>query len=596
MTLQDLTSDLSQCQSLAECDKYLQKNLQEIRPLFYAVTFNELRENNRYFVYEDAFNAFTCSLIGAAIRDGETPPDSVIALLIFFLSLFEKAQLYYSILAIADLLPDGTLRCRCRAIFRYKYITNASSDYITNFDSILQDLDKAWDSSSDNVRLQCEDLLNEYAFEAVLRPWTVGYNIRQEIVNCFSNPSAIDRYPILQNIQIHSLQYLGVDELSLELLKVRSRIVESLHIEACELVPNVLLLDIEDGSLDDYTVVPQIITSIPDFLSKKLFEMGAIHCPQRYNARFNFDSDQDQNRIYLGTYFPRTVIESLNIYQELLAIPVISYAFSKKDTIKIIDIGSGTGAAVTGLLLALSKWNCKVPVKITSIDYNADALSKQEEILAYLGKELSLKLEYETRQVSFPFDLDRFVTEFSIFTDREGPIYDVVSCWKCLCEFYNVNFAQAQGIIRNTILLASKMLVPKGLCVVADVTTKDNAFEYFSMTINREINLHDRSTDAITRTVLPIPCSRNSLSCQSSCFTQRRFKVSHTLTTEEDTKIAYRVLAPFEFANMITSSFSSQSTYRVNAARSTEACFNGNKIHKIGDIPCGYTNYFGIGS
>jgi len=63
-------------------------------------------------------------------------------LLIFFLSLFEKAQFYNSILAVADLLPDGSLRCRCQAIFRYKYITDASSDYIAHFDSILQDLQK----------------------------------------------------------------------------------------------------------------------------------------------------------------------------------------------------------------------------------------------------------------------------------------------------------------------------------------------------------------------------------------------------------------------------------------------------------------------
>ncbi|NTU74000.1 hypothetical protein HGB07_07645 [Candidatus Roizmanbacteria bacterium] len=595
MILQELTENLIRCQSLAECDDFLQSNLQDVRPIFYSETFNELQQNLHYFEYEDAFNAFANSSTCAFIRNGEKPPDSVVALLIFFVSLFEKAKLYTSIHAVADLLPVGSLRCRCEAIFSYKHITDASSDYITHFDCILHYLQEAWNSSSDAVRLQCEDLLHEYAFEAVLKPSDVGCDIRRNVVQCFTSEQAQQRYPILQKLQIHSLRDLDLSEISLELSKVSSRIVESLHVEACELVPNALLLGVSDELANDSTTFHQLITSIPDFLSKQLGVMNAIYSPQRQKARFNFDSNSDQNRIYLGTYFPRTVIESQNIYQELLSIPVISDVFSKKKAIRIIDFGSGTGAAVSGLLLALSKWKCQVPVIITSIDYNVDALYKQGEILASMGKELFLELQFEPRKVSFPFDLDGFVSTFTSIVEREGPIYDIVSCWKCLCEFYNVNFAQAQGIIKNTLHLASRMLVSNGLCVVADVTTKDNAFEYFPITINRECNIHDRSLNAITRTVLPIPCSKNSLTCQTSCFTQRRFRVSHQLTANDETKITYRVLAPSAFADLITSSFNSQPTYRVNAARSNDACFNGKIIQKIDEIPCGYTNFFGKG-
>ncbi len=474
------------------------------------------------------------------------------------------------LLAVADLLHDGSLRCRCQAIFKYKHITDASSDYITKFDCILQFLQEAWNSSSDAVRLQCEDLLHEYAFEAVLKPSYVGCDIRQDVFQCFTDEQAQQRYPILKKLPHQSLRDLGFDGLSLALSEVRSRIIESLHIEVCELVPTALFAGLSDEVIEDSVPIFQVITSLPDFLSTQLSVMNAVYSPQRQKARFNFDSDTDQNRIYLGTYFPRTVIESQNIYQELLSIPVISDSFSKKTAIRIMDIGSGTGAAVIGFVSALSEWGkCQGPIKITSIDFNIDALDKQGQILSSVGKELSFELQYQPLHVPFPFDLDGFVSAFTSIAEREGSVYDVVSCWKCLCEFYNVNFAQAQGIIKNTLRLASQILKSNGFCVVADVTTKDNAFEYFPITLNRESNDHDRSLNAISRTILPVPCSRNSLTCHTYCFTQRRFKVSHQLAQNDETKIAYRVLAPLAFADLITASFTDHKAYRVNAATPT---------------------------
>ncbi len=105
MILQELTIELNRCQSLGECDDFLLLNLNEIRPIFYSETFHELQQNSRHFEYEDSFNAFANSSTGAAIRGGQKPTDSVVALLIFFLSLFEKAQLYNSISGQQQVAP-----------------------------------------------------------------------------------------------------------------------------------------------------------------------------------------------------------------------------------------------------------------------------------------------------------------------------------------------------------------------------------------------------------------------------------------------------------------------------------------------------------
>jgi SAM-dependent methyltransferase len=288
------------------------------------------------------------------------------------------------------------------------------------------------------------------------------------------------------------------------------------------------------------------------------------------------------------------VIESWNIFHELLAMPVVAAAFSQKEAIRILDIGSGTGGAVIGFLLALRSWGrCAVPVEITSIDVNEDALNKQKTILEAIASSLPFEISFELRLTSLPFDLESFVPSFASVAAAAGPRYDVVTSWKCLCEFYNVNFAQAQGIVRHTLDLASKMLVPYGLFVAADVTTRDNDYEFFSMTLNREANEHDNRRDAVARTILPVPCAKNSPNCsEKKCFTQRRFSVNHQFVSADSTKIAYRVLAPVDFAKSIISGFRAKPAFRVNAARPQEACRDGKKIEIAGSLPCGYTGFF----
>jgi SAM-dependent methyltransferase len=322
--------------------------------------------------------------------------------------------------------------------------------------------------------------------------------------------------------------------------------------------------------------------------------MGAVFSPQRRNARVNFDLDTAGNRIYLGTYFPKSVIESWCITSELLSIPLISSAFRQKEVIRLLDVGSGTGAAVVGVLLALADWGeCKSSVEVTSLDINEDALAKQGEILDSLKAHLPFELIVNFHKIRLPFELDGFVANLSTFAEQEGHKYDIVTCWKCLSEFYNVNFAQAQGIIRNMVRLASSMLVPNGLCVVNDVTTTDNNYEFFACTLNREVNEHDVAPDAEARTILPLPCGKSSSFCtEKSCYTQRRFRVSHKLAPYDQTKTAYRILAPIVFAQSITASFNNLPAYGVNAAKPKQGCFIGRKKIVEDVLPCGYTAFF----
>lgn len=592
MTLNELQSRINRCSTLGECDEFLKPILGEVRPLFYGCTRSELFADGLRFDYEDTIDTIASSNVGRILSSRSAPcPDSVLALLTFFLSLFERTGLYNAFGTTADLLPDGNLSDRAKAVFLYKHITAADINYIGRFDKIVALIQSAWDSGDDAICTQCIDLLQEYFLDAVIEAREAGIDITAAMRALFQSKSKFQKFPIVTNCQIQKLVAADISCAQGCRTAVRSRIIESLHAEACRLVPEALLVYPINENKKGLLQPTQAHKSLPGFLEDQLEKMGARYEKQKSKARKNFDNDKELNEIYLGTFFPRTVIESWNIFSELLSIPAIDAAFSQKKTIRVLDFGSGTGGAIVGFLLALNTWgSCQVPVEITSIDVNDDALEKQGAILNSIVSRLPFAFNLKLRQVDFPFNLEDFVSVLSEITDNEGIQYDVITCWKWLSEFYNVNFAQAQGIVRHTLNLVSHMLVPYGLCAVADVTTKDNDFEYFSMTLNRETNEHDRNPYSVARTILPIPCSKFSLDCKiRKCFTQRIFNVNHQLVHTDSTKIAYRVLAPTDFATSIISGFREGSEYRVNPQRPSRACIKGTIVKTEKDLPCGYT-------
>lgn len=486
------------------------------------------------------------------------------------------------------------LRDRGDALFQFKYIQNAKTDYIYRFDRILKLLQRAWESDNNAGRKQCQDLLLEYLLDGLLRPRDVGIDIRKEFFSLFEKKSTQESYPIVASLFERDAFSWCEIKLRLEHKAVRTRIIESLHAESFFVSFGSTPIESKEELANDiFSDRLRVCTELPTFLDDLLDKINAVYAPQGINARFNFDADAEDNRIYFGTYFPRTVVESWNIFSELLAIPTIGEIFSKKRVIRIFDVGSGTGGAIVGFLLALENWKpYRAAVEITAIDYNQDALDQQSMMLDAISDRFSFSLKKEMRCQPLPFDLNGFVDAFSKLSEAEENKYDIVIFWKCFSEFYNVNYASAQGVLKTALVYASQLLVQHGLCTVADVTSKDNGYEYFSRVLNREANEHDQLPAAKMRTIIPLSCGTSPILCdEKQCFTQRRFQVAHRLAKQQ-TKIAYRVLASSQFAHTILKSFSRQKGYRVNQADSLEACIDRKKLNLKNKLPCGYTHFY----
>ena len=102
----------------------------------------------------------------------------------------------------------------------------------------------------------------------------------------------------------------------------------------------------------------QIISSVtlPLWLDDYIFNrLGATYCCSRSNM-----SVIDWNNVdvlnYLGTYFPRSFVESYSIFTSFLKKHAVIYDCKKE--LSIFDFGCGTGGEIIGLLLALSE-QCK---------------------------------------------------------------------------------------------------------------------------------------------------------------------------------------------------------------------------------------------
>ena len=93
--------------------------------------------------------------------------------------------------------------------------------------------------------------------------------------------------------------------------------------------------------------------TLPLVVDDILKGLGAFYREEYLRVRMGLDADDDRNRAYLGTYFPRSFIEWATLWGELLSYRPVHEVFERKQTITLASFGAGTGGDVIGALYAL---------------------------------------------------------------------------------------------------------------------------------------------------------------------------------------------------------------------------------------------------
>ncbi len=96
---------------------------------------------------------------------------------------------------------------------------------------------------------------------------------------------------------------------------------------------------------------------LPKYIDNFIFNELKGYYEVGQNVDNNLHNDENANKRYIGTYFPRSLIESFSIFFELYQNTIIKQNLDNKPTLKILDIGTGTGGNILGLMHFFKKLN-----------------------------------------------------------------------------------------------------------------------------------------------------------------------------------------------------------------------------------------------
>ncbi len=291
-------------------------------------------------------------------------------------------------------------------------------------------------------------------------------------------------------------------------------------------------------------------TVLPHWLDLFLFNnLGAIYSPEHKKFEYNLNSDSEDVKVYLGTYFPRSYAESFCIFDDLFKISHYIEALKNEPELNVLDFGCGTGGELVGLIVALSKHvSSPKVINIRAVDGNHDALIS-------MGKIIEVLLANTRHRVSISYEERACLCEKDIQLKDENRKYHFILNSKMVCELISRKIIEEDCYYKVAEMLL-QFLADNGLLYILDVTTKDEFTQLFypqlmNQGLNRFISSHEDY-----ETLLPLACT-NWKDCQNACFMQQTFTVSHSRKSDDESRVCYRIICKYDFVHTFISESSS---------------------------------------
>lgn len=318
-----------------------------------------------------------------------------------------------------------------------------------------------------------------------------------------------------------------------------------------------IILEIEENEYDiqginqeDKIDCLKTETRLPSFLDDLIFNhLNAEYAPDFKKFDFNLELTQEENKKYLGTYFPRSYAESFCIFDNIFQNVIFQKNLFKKVTLNILSVGSGTGGDLIGLLTVIEKYcNSNIILNIWAIDGNTSALEILTKIVEVFKTTTKKKINLNLLTLLLNTE-----TGFSLLKDEIKELqFDFIISFKMVTEIISAG----KGLSDNSYFHFLKTFVPllseTGLFVLLDVTTKqEHCNTYNPILMNDQIKTALKDLKKY-KTLLPLSCSLHESNCNAICFTQQQFIVSHSKRTNDISKVAYRVITSIDFADQLS--------------------------------------------
>ena len=277
-------------------------------------------------------------------------------------------------------------------------------------------------------------------------------------------------------------------------------------------------------------------------------KLEASYDPRYRRFAYNDDLTEEEARIYLGTYFPRSYGENFLIFENLFMHPGVRARIESKRHLSILSMGAGTGGDIVGLLTALDKFfPSNINVSITALDANNHSLSLQKAVIERYQSLVDRKSSVV--QFNERIDDELSLSDFASNAIPDRSI-DFLLIAKIGCELHGKKtFGES-----NVYEVLLEHLMPKvsndGVLLALDVTTKVDGLEFMPIILNRGVNnFIDNNPDYST--LLPLSCHFFENDCNQPCFIQQEINVTHCKKYKDLSKICYRIIARKEYCETI---------------------------------------------
>lgn len=252
---------------------------------------------------------------------------------------------------------------------------------------------------------------------------------------------------------------------------------------------------------------------LPEWLNDLIFkEMGGFYNPDWKAAQDNLLSTEEENRRYLGTYFPRSFTESYCIFCNLFENKAYLNTVQEKDSLNILTFGCGTGGDLMGLLEAIAE---KLPwiknIDFTAFDGNFNAI----EMLKHIVEHHLIQERFNIRRRDYsPFALNGR-KDFDLCCQNLKQGFDLICSLKMVNELFRHDII---GPDPFRILLESiaPKLSPNGALLCLDVTNRVKG-EFLPVLLSA--GLRNFLVDhAEFNAIVPIPCRQYGQQCHGRCY------------------------------------------------------------------------------
>ena len=284
---------------------------------------------------------------------------------------------------------------------------------------------------------------------------------------------------------------------------------------------------------------------LPLFLDDYIFKkLNGKFDPDYAKFNTNLNHQKEDVLTYIGTYFPRSFAEAYSIYDNIIKNETIAATLEAKEEINILDIGSGTGGNLSGLLLNLvEKLPNNVNFNIIAIDGNKEALLILTKIIRQFEIKYNLNIHLSCHYIAFD-NIKELHKQSKQFIDIN---FDFIVSFKMINEIIKKNKNSYYDFYDSF----ANFLNQNGLLLLLDVTVKIDNLDYIPILLNKQSNIFIQDKQNEFKTLIPTCGNQYDVICNIDCFSNNIFYISHSKTIKDKSKVTYRIIGREEYVSKV---------------------------------------------